>query len=389
MAVKFSRVAWVLSLVLVCFLATACGKGKTYKYPGMELAPDPTDPYAMAVYPMENGKASVSGKTVVFNAGGEVPDYIFGGVSDDAGVVVSDNQVTINGGKVDLHAYGAYSTYGKALNNTLIINDGEMMSAFAGGSGLESSGNTLIVRGGKFEIDRDGDSVFAGYAWDGSTNNNTLEVSGGYFPGDIYAGWARSGTATGNTVRIEGDPVIEGAVYAGYLDYGLPGEPGQDAVTGNKIFIKNFSGKIPMLRNAELVSIEPTATVIFPEAYDVAMSGVSRLLNDGTVALAADPVVWENITYFGTGRILWRPDSSASLTLDTGILEAPLRLEVDGQGLAPFKDKPVIVLVNPVFSKGMDPAAAVQLVNDSVGGLSLGLKRVQDGGNDVWMLSAQ
>ena len=227
MAVKCNRVAWVLSLVLICFLAAACGKGKTYKYPGMELRPDPTDPYASAVYPMEGGKASLSGKTLVFDAGGsEDPDYIFGGVSDDEGAVASNNHVTVNGGVIGLHAYGGYTTYGKAMNNTLIINGGEMMSAFAGGSRFESSGNTLIVRGGEFEIDRDGDSVFAGYAWDGITTNNTLEVSGGYFPGDIYAGWARSGVSTGNTVRIEGNPVIEGAVYAGYLDAGEAGEPG-------------------------------------------------------------------------------------------------------------------------------------------------------------------
>ena len=69
MGFKFGKITAVFALVFICALAAACG-GKGYKYPGMALAPDPTDPGSTAVYPQEGGKASVAGKTVTFNAGG-------------------------------------------------------------------------------------------------------------------------------------------------------------------------------------------------------------------------------------------------------------------------------------------------------------------------------
>ena len=389
MALKFGRIATILSLMLICALASACGKG--YKYPGMALAPDPTDPGSMAVYPQENGKPTLTGKTVTFNPGGsETPDYVFGGVSSDEGAVVSENTVVVNGGEIAEHAYGGYSQEGKALNNTLTINDGKMLSAFAGGSRLDSSGNILYLNGGALRVDRDGDSAFAGYAWGGKANNNKLFVNGGDLPGDIYGGWARKDTATGNTVTIEGNPNIGAAVYAGYIDDAQPGDK-QDFVTGNKIFIKNFSGKIPMLRNAELVSVDPTATVIFPDAQEINIANVNRLLNEGAIVLEAAPVVWQNTTYFGTGRIVNPANGDAGLTLDTGIVEVPLRLEVIAPegGLTPFKDKPMVILMNPTFSKNMDRKSAVQLVNTTAGGLTLSLERMVDGNNDVWKLSAQ
>ncbi len=388
MALKFGRIATVLSLVMICALASACGKG--YKYPGMALAPDPTDPGSMAVYPQEGGKASITGKTVVFNAGGsEVPDYVFGGVSADEGVVVSDNKVTVNGGEIAEHAYGGYSQEGKALNNALTINDGKMLSAFAGGSRLDSSGNTLTVNGGELRVDRDGDSVFGGYAWGGVANNNKLIVTGGSLPGSIYGGWAREGTSTGNTVELSGSPKLGAIVYGGYIDDAQPGEPGQDDVTGNKIFIKNFSGKIPMLRNAELISVDSASTVIFPQTHDVNIANVSRLLNEGGVVLQAAPVVWQNTTYFGTGRIVWNADSGdAGLTLDTGIIEAPLRLEVTGN-VTPLTGKPVVILMSPTFSKNMDRKQAVQLVNTTANGLTLSLERTEDGNADIWRLNAK
>lgn len=388
MILKFGRIALVVSLLVICSMASACGKGG-YKYPGMALAPDPTDPGSMAVYPQDGGKASVTGKTVVFNAGGtEIPDYVFGGVSPDEGVIVSDNTVTVNGGEIAEHAYGGYSQEGKALNNTLTINDGKMLSAFAGGSRLDSSGNTLYINGGALRIDRDGDSVFGGYAWGGVANNNKLIVTGGDLPGSIYGGWARKGTSTGNTVEISGNPKIGSTVYAGYIDDAQPGD-GQDCVTGNKIFIKDFSGMIPMLRNAELVSIAPTATVTFPAAPDVNVANVSRLLNEGAIVLEGAPVVWQNTTYFGTGRIVISPaKGDAGLVLDTGIVEAPLRLEVTGE-VGSFSDRPVVVLVSPTFGKNFDRKEAVQLVNSTAGGKTLTLKRMVDGNNDVWKLSAE
>ena len=388
MILKFGRIALVVALLVICSMASACGKGG-YKYPGMALAPDPTDPGSTAVYPQEGGKASITGKNVVFNAGGtEIPDYVFGGVSADEGVVVSDNTVTVNGGELAEHAYGGYSQEGKALNNTLTINDGKMLSAFAGGSRLDSSGNALYVNGGALRVDRDGDSVFGGYAWGGVANNNKLIVTGGDLPGSIYGGWARKGTSTGNTVEISGSPNIGATVYAGYIDDAQPGD-GQDAVSGNKIFIKNFSGKIPMLRNAELISIDSASTVIFPSAQDVNIANVNRLLNEGAIVLEGAPVVWQNTTYFGTGRIVWNPaDGDAGLTIDTGILEVPLKLEVTG-AITAMQDKPIVILMSPTFSKNMDRKEAVQLVNTTAGGLTLSLKRVVDGNSDVWKLSAK
>ena len=177
-------------------------------------------------------------------------------------------------------------------------------------------------------------------------------------------------------------------MYAGYIDGAQPGD-NQDYVTGNKIFIKNFSGKIPMLRNAELVSIDSTSTVIFPDAQDVNISNVSRLLNEGAIVLRGVPVVWQNTTYFGTGRIVWNPaDGDAGLTIDTGILEVPLKLEVTG-AITAMQDKPIVILMSPTFSKNMDRKEAVQLVNTTAGGLTLSLKRVVDGNSDVWKLSAK
>ena len=144
-----------------------------------------------------------------------------------------------------------------------------------------------------------------------------------------------------------------------------------------------------MLRNAELVSIASSATVIFPDAQDVQISGVSRLLNEGAIVLESAPVVWQNTTYFGTGRIVWNASNGdAGLTLDTGIIEVPLKLEVTGN-VTPMQDKPIVILMNPTFSKNMDRKEAVQLVSTTAGGLTLSLKRVVDGNNDVWKLTAK
>ncbi|MFW5607109.1 MAG: hypothetical protein ACOCM0_05885 [Campylobacter hyointestinalis] len=216
---------------------------------------------------------------------------------------VYNNTFTIINGKVTEYVYTASSERGKAYNNKLIINGGELYNAIAGFSnysdaydnyvlvtngavigdtiiGAMISGvntnkaynNTVEVQGGTiqnvvgaatFALGSNGGDIYNnkvlitggtinGYVAGGENNNNksaysnTVEIKGGEFKKDIYGGRidTASQVAVNNRVIIDGSDgknitFANDIILYGGLLNNARGQIAKDVFTGNTLIIKN------------------------------------------------------------------------------------------------------------------------------------------------------
>ena len=198
-------------------------------YPGKALQPSPLG-FANALFPGTTANPGLSGNSVTVN--GDVPGFVFGGVSDGADNV-TNNRVVINSGTMDWDVYGGWSTNGNATGNNVTLNGGRVIQDVYGGYSDQgnATGNSVTINGGTVDM-----RVIGGFSDQGNAMYNTVTISGGIVNGDVQGGYSGLGDATYNTVTISGSPTFG----VGTTLYG--GAGGGDPFTGNTLNVWNYTG---------------------------------------------------------------------------------------------------------------------------------------------------
>ncbi|ORT98818.1 outer membrane autotransporter barrel domain protein [Anaerovibrio sp. JC8] len=174
---------------------------------------------------------------VTLLADGKVKESIYGGYGK---VGAEKNTVTIKGGEVNYHVYGAKSTGGDVLENEVNIQGGTVKKDVYGGSttanGKIASGNVVTISGGNVKGDVFGSQSVYGKATKntvtisggnvnvevygafsgGGASDNVVNISDGQVDSDVYGGCSTDEDATGNEVTISGDGKVVSAIYGGH-----------------------------------------------------------------------------------------------------------------------------------------------------------------------------
>ena len=172
--------------------------------------------------------------------GGSITGNAYGGYSDYN--TAHDNTITISGGSITGNAYSGYSHAGTTYNNIMNISDGSITgNAYSGYSDYDTAyNNTITISNGSISKDAYGGysdsgaaynnainisggsingNAFGSYSHSDSAYNNTITISGGTITKDAYSGYSGSGTAYNNTMNISGGTITKDA-YSGYSDSG-------------------------------------------------------------------------------------------------------------------------------------------------------------------------
>ena len=154
-----------------------------------------------------------------------------------------DNILTINGGTLNLSAYGGYvaNAVGNAVGNNVTVNGGILKSYICGGYIASGSGNvegnSVIINGGTCSYNISGGYISSG---SGDAIGNSVTINGGIFPSaSIIGGVSDTGKAVNNTVTLSGNPDF-GAIVDIYGGYNLSGT--SDVFTGNTLNVLNYGG---------------------------------------------------------------------------------------------------------------------------------------------------
>ncbi len=197
--------------------------------------------------PVENNKLTVSDKANVTGA-------VDGGLSFNG--TVENNHVTIsNEAQVTGGVSGGFSLNGSAMNNYVTITNGATVNAntagIAGGyvsefGGGAATGNHLTISGGAKITTI---FVWGGYSCDNNATHNSVTLDGAVFTSaaEVWGGYSTSSSAatTHNTVTLlSGD----------YSNVTISGGNQAD-VTGNKLVLNNFTGKLGTIKNFEEICI--------------------------------------------------------------------------------------------------------------------------------------
>ena len=294
----------------------------------------------------------------------------------------ADNEFVFAGGEAG-SAYGGYSQDGPADNNVLVITGGVIHDDAHGGLSLRGSatGNTLRVEGGVIN-----DQAYGGYGMEGPAKGNTTIVSGGVINSDAQGGISSTHEATDNTLILRGAPQIGGSVYGGFA-VNEHGDNPED-IKGNKILLEGFNGALGDIWCAEKVNIDAGSRLSNREQalnfYDC-----RNVRNDGIIAASKGAEIYfDAVTYQGQGRFELVP--GAYIKMNAGKLQSPLRIKITATGAAsPFSAIPIAELNNIKFGPDLDPATAVQLLDNNTGGLTLSLSHEQYGASHSWYLSGE
>ncbi|UJF24704.1 autotransporter outer membrane beta-barrel domain-containing protein [Suttonella sp. R2A3] len=153
------------------------------------------------------GYASDNSVTV---SGGTVNEIAYGGYSQDNDTV--KNSATVSGGMVQNHVYGGYSDgNGNATDNSVTVSGGTVKKSAYGGYSLRGGAvkNSVTVSGGTVDA-----SILGAYAR-GDVTDNTVTVSSGTVGGNVVGGDSFHEFANNNSVIVSGG-AVEGFVWGGY-----------------------------------------------------------------------------------------------------------------------------------------------------------------------------
>lgn len=190
---------------------------------------------------MGNGEVSNNSVTIT---GGKVDGYVFGGNSKSGNA--TGNSVTISGGKVNWNIFGGSSTYGNATGNSVSISGGEMRRSVTGGGSYfgNATGNSLTITGGEV-----GYTVYGGSSMTASASGNSVIISAGKVSGEVIGGYSVSGSATDNTVTISGTPLFDSTNTSLYGGVQISGTG--DAFTGNTLYFSAHPVTVNNIANFE------------------------------------------------------------------------------------------------------------------------------------------
>ena len=177
---------------------------------------------------------------------------VYGGYSKGSGAV-SNNTVTMTGGKVEKEVRGGYSNgSGDVTENEVFVKGGTVSKTIFGGFAGEKSngevkGNTVTINGGSVL-----DGIRGGQSAGGTVTGNTIDLNGGTVAGRIYAGYSNNGTVTSNTINLNGKNGIDitGAWLIGSGQHVATGQ------NGNTLNIRNFKGRAQNIGNFDRIDLD-------------------------------------------------------------------------------------------------------------------------------------
>lgn len=122
---------------------------------------------------------------------------------------VSEASVTISGGTVKDYVYGGYSESGNTNQNSVNISGGYMVNAYGAWNNTgNAENNSVKITGGKVAL-----SLYGVHSYSGSVVSNSVEVSNGTLD-DIICGYSTYGIVASNSVNFSGGEAH--SVYGGW-----------------------------------------------------------------------------------------------------------------------------------------------------------------------------
>lgn len=182
-----------------------------------------SEAHALDVFGAYAKSGTAASNFITVNEGAEAKSVI-GAKSDNGDVSYNAVDVAGHAGKI----VGGESAGGKALNNSVTLNAGSLVSTnvIAGSGTTQAFGNQLRIKQGA-EVSG---NAYAGFSANGAAGYNYMEVNGSV--ASAAGGWSNTGSADFNYVNVLDDAKINGTVYGGR---------GEISASHNTILIKNAS----------------------------------------------------------------------------------------------------------------------------------------------------
>lgn len=182
-----------------------------------------SEAHALDVFGAYAKSGTATSNFITVNEGAEATSVI-GAKSDNGDVSYNTVDVAGHAGKI----VGGESAGGKALNNSVTLNAGSLVSTnvIAGSGTTQAFGNQLRIKQGA-EVSG---NAYAGFSANGAASYNYMEVNGSV--ASAAGGWSNTGSADFNYVNVLDDAKINGTVYGGR---------GEISASHNTILIKNAS----------------------------------------------------------------------------------------------------------------------------------------------------
>ena len=201
-------------LVGMLFLPATPTLAETINYDGSDtsmLRVNPTNP----VPPPNSLYSLTSFSGNIVNVTGTTVGSTFGAITLGATDVSGNTVNFINSSGAVI--YGAYTSSGNAINNSIVFNNANVVDVFGGYSDSGNAiGNRVTVDGGSIHS-----LVFGGYSDSfGSATNNTVNIIDGTVSSQVHGGDAENGDATGNTVNVNGGNTGSADIIGGFTTNG-------------------------------------------------------------------------------------------------------------------------------------------------------------------------
>ena len=158
---------------------------------------------------------------------------IYGGYNNDnPGQRVYKNQITITDATNAFYAYGGYSEYGDADENTVSITNITKFDAivYGGSSYFENAKNNTV----NITDSTINGEIYGGRADKGSVNN-IVNIKDSTINGGSYGGYSVEGNSESNTVNISGSEILAD-VYGSYTEND---DAISEKIQNNKVIFKN------------------------------------------------------------------------------------------------------------------------------------------------------
>ena len=157
--------------------------------------------------------------------------YAYGGYSEYGDADENTVSITNITNKFDSVVYGGQSDYENAKNNTVSIKDSTIFGEIYGGRADKGSVNNIV---NITDSTIDGAS-YGGYSGGGNSESNTVNITDSTIDGEVYGGYSVEGNSESNTVNISGSEILAD-VYGGYTEND---DAISEKIKNNKVIFKN------------------------------------------------------------------------------------------------------------------------------------------------------
>ena len=147
------------------------------------------------------GNVAASGNTVNIQGTAKVTGNVYGAIVGEGDFVADGNKVIITDGEIGGEVDGGVSYEGSANNNSVELSGGNVTKNIYGGFGTTgASYNTVTINGGTAS-----GNIYGGESSRGDVKNNSVVVKSGSYGSNIFAGYTdATGVVDNNTLTLNG-----------------------------------------------------------------------------------------------------------------------------------------------------------------------------------------